>query len=123
MRMVEGINLHTRRTAVVHINDLKIVRRPSLFQTSVKKATMRMIDEEKEFADLRGRRIVSYPDIAAKDEVMFVDLEYARDFGEIISQCKIKGTVLVALPEWQEEDFFAVHEMLHGVCVEVPGNE
>jgi len=54
-RMVEALNMDTKKKAVVHLNDLKELKRPSLIGISVRNAVDDLLDREDELADLRDR--------------------------------------------------------------------
>jgi hypothetical protein len=117
-RMVEALNLDTRRRVVCHLNDIKILHRPSLMGLSAKNGFIRLMESANEFTELANEQMFEWP-MTGKNGFTFVDISYCRDLPEILIDSKIKNDLVIVVPEWKEELFFEMHEAIPGNFIEL----
>ncbi len=75
-RMVDALNLDTRRRVVCHLN-IKIIKRPSLIGFSAKQGFLRLLESANEFNELVNEQMSEWP-MTGKNGFTFVDIPLQR---------------------------------------------
>ena len=115
-RIVQALNLDTKKKAVVHLNDLKELKRPGLASVSVKEAVLYLIEKNQDLSDLRDKIVWNSSDGSRmkKIDVWFLDLCEFEEFLPIVASGSCKTDMLVCTPEWKEHPGYEFHESING---------
>ena len=97
-RIVQALNLDTKKKAVVHLNELKELKRPSLASVSVKAAVLDLIEKNEDLSDLRDKIVWNSSDGTRmkKSDVWFLDLCDFEEFLPIVASGSCKTDMLVS---------------------------
>ena len=120
--MVRCLNLETRRTVYVHLNDLKLYKRPCTVDWRLNDKVKALLGEKLnvDWIDFESRNLSE----SWKGKDVFVDISSSADLEVIFAKAlkELPRRMLIVVPEWKERSFFDLHEAIPGEFTAIPND-